>query len=219
MPPGTFPPRTTPGWSAPSTTTRPTVWTTAWMRRRGSSSTGRTGRATPTPTPGRTPAWAQLRTTSAPGQDYVEGWRYQDPGPDNPTAPAPAMTPAAAFAQACSTTTTTTTSGGRRWVIGWWKRIGRPDAEHRSDDALRRPNRRPRPRRDRGAARREHAHAVTTTTQSQRLGQDGSTDDLRRAPARRPVAPRSELDLTRRSRTSPTKLAEADTVRTRSEWW
>ena len=27
------------------------------------------------------------------GQDYVEGWRYQDPGPDNPTAPPPSVTP------------------------------------------------------------------------------------------------------------------------------
>ncbi len=46
------------------------------------------------------------------GTDYVEGWRYQDPGPDNPTAPPPSVTPAAAFAQACPSTTTTTTSGG-----------------------------------------------------------------------------------------------------------
>jgi hypothetical protein len=35
------------------------------------------------------------------GQTYVEGWRYQDPGPDNATAPKPAVTPSAAFAQAC----------------------------------------------------------------------------------------------------------------------
>jgi hypothetical protein len=35
------------------------------------------------------------------GQTYVEGWRFQDPGPDNATAPKPAVTPAAAFAQAC----------------------------------------------------------------------------------------------------------------------
>jgi hypothetical protein len=46
------------------------------------------------------------------GQDYVEGWRYQDPGPDNPTAPPPTVTPAAAFAQTCATTSTPTTSGG-----------------------------------------------------------------------------------------------------------
>jgi hypothetical protein len=45
------------------------------------------------------------------GQDYVEGWRYQDPGPDNPTAPPPTVTPTAAF-QACATTSTPTTSGG-----------------------------------------------------------------------------------------------------------
>ena len=54
------------------------------------------------------------------GQSYVEGWRYQDPGPDTPAAAKPSETPAAAFAQACqsapptTTTTTTTTPGGRR---------------------------------------------------------------------------------------------------------
>ena len=39
--------------------------------------------------------------TVSDGQTYVEGWRYQDPGPDNPSATKPAVTPAAAFAQAC----------------------------------------------------------------------------------------------------------------------
>ena len=53
------------------------------------------------------------------GQSYVEGWRYQDPGPDSPAAAKPSETPAAAFAQACqgapptTTTTTTATPGGR----------------------------------------------------------------------------------------------------------
>jgi hypothetical protein len=36
------------------------------------------------------------------GQTYVEGWRFQNPGPDNASAPKPSVTPAAAFAQACS---------------------------------------------------------------------------------------------------------------------
>jgi len=55
------------------------------------------------------------------GQTYVEGWRYQDPGPDSASAPPPSVKPAAAFAQACpgvtpvpkatnSTTPTTTTT-------------------------------------------------------------------------------------------------------------
>jgi hypothetical protein len=35
------------------------------------------------------------------GQTYVEGWRFQNPGPDNATAPKPAVTPSVAFAQAC----------------------------------------------------------------------------------------------------------------------
>lgn len=39
--------------------------------------------------------------TVGAGQTYVAGWRYQDPGADNPTATKPSVTPAAAFAQAC----------------------------------------------------------------------------------------------------------------------
>ena len=39
--------------------------------------------------------------TLSSGQTYVEGWRYQDPGPDNPTATKPSVSPSAAFAQAC----------------------------------------------------------------------------------------------------------------------
>lgn len=35
------------------------------------------------------------------GQTYVEGWRYQNPGPDNASAPKPSVTPSAAFAAAC----------------------------------------------------------------------------------------------------------------------
>jgi hypothetical protein len=64
--------------------------------------------------------------TVAAGQSYVEGWRYQDPGPDTPAAPKPSVSPAAAFATACpssspvpttsvtpttSAPTTTSTSG------------------------------------------------------------------------------------------------------------
>ncbi len=40
--------------------------------------------------------------TVTAGQSYVEGWRYQDPGPDNPNAAKPSVKPAVAFAQACS---------------------------------------------------------------------------------------------------------------------
>jgi hypothetical protein len=39
--------------------------------------------------------------TVSAGQTYVEGWRYQDPGPDNPSATKPSVSPGAAFAQAC----------------------------------------------------------------------------------------------------------------------
>ena len=39
--------------------------------------------------------------TVGAGQTYVEGWRYQDPGAASPAATKPAVSPAAAFAQAC----------------------------------------------------------------------------------------------------------------------
>lgn len=39
--------------------------------------------------------------TVSAGQTYVEGWRYQDPGADNPSATKPSVSPATAFAQAC----------------------------------------------------------------------------------------------------------------------
>jgi hypothetical protein len=40
--------------------------------------------------------------TVTAGQSYVEGWRYQDPGPDSPAAPKPSVSPATALAKACS---------------------------------------------------------------------------------------------------------------------
>jgi hypothetical protein len=40
--------------------------------------------------------------TVTAGQSYVEGWRYQDPGPDSPDATKPSVKPAKAFARACS---------------------------------------------------------------------------------------------------------------------
>jgi hypothetical protein len=39
--------------------------------------------------------------TVSNGQTYVEGWSYQDPGPDNQNATKPSVSPASAFAQAC----------------------------------------------------------------------------------------------------------------------
>jgi hypothetical protein len=46
------------------------------------------------------------------GQQYVEGWRYQDPGPDSPDAAQPSVKPAAAYAQACSGASSTPGGGG-----------------------------------------------------------------------------------------------------------
>lgn len=50
--------------------------------------------------------------TVGAGQTYVEGWRYQNPGPDNASAPKPAITPAAAFAAACPGVTPVSPAGG-----------------------------------------------------------------------------------------------------------
>jgi hypothetical protein len=51
--------------------------------------------------------------TVSAGQSYVEGWRYQNPGPDSPAAPKPSVSPATAFAQACqSSNPVPTTSVG-----------------------------------------------------------------------------------------------------------
>jgi hypothetical protein len=50
--------------------------------------------------------------TVSSGQTYVQGWRYQDPGPDSPSATKPSVTPAAAFAQACPGVSPVPTSGG-----------------------------------------------------------------------------------------------------------
>ena len=50
--------------------------------------------------------------TVSAAQTYVEGWRYQDPGPDGPSATKPSVSPAAAFAQACPGVTPVATSGG-----------------------------------------------------------------------------------------------------------
>ncbi len=59
--------------------------------------------------------------TVSAGQTYVEGWRYQDPGPDGPSATKPSVTPAAAFAQACPGVTPVS-SVGWRWRWGRWQR-------------------------------------------------------------------------------------------------
>lgn len=49
--------------------------------------------------------------TVSDGQTYVEGWRYQDPGPDSASAPQPSVSPAAAFAAACPGVTPVPRSG------------------------------------------------------------------------------------------------------------
>jgi hypothetical protein len=46
------------------------------------------------------------------GGTYVEGWRYQNPGPDSASAPAPSISPSAAFARACPGVTPEPTAPG-----------------------------------------------------------------------------------------------------------
>jgi hypothetical protein len=46
------------------------------------------------------------------GGTYVEGWHFQNPGPDNASAPPPSISPSAAFARACPGVTPQPTSPG-----------------------------------------------------------------------------------------------------------
>jgi hypothetical protein len=50
--------------------------------------------------------------TVAAGQTYVEGWRYQNPGPDSPSAAPPSVKPTAAFTGACASENSVPASGG-----------------------------------------------------------------------------------------------------------
>jgi hypothetical protein len=50
--------------------------------------------------------------TVSSGQTYVEGWRFQNPGPATASATKPSMTPTAAFAQACPGVVPVASSGG-----------------------------------------------------------------------------------------------------------
>ena len=56
------------------------------------------------------------------GQTYVEGWRYQDPGADNPTATKPSVTPATCVRGGLPRYHT----GTLRWLwrFRWWRQRG-----------------------------------------------------------------------------------------------
>ncbi len=140
------------------------------------------------------------------GQDYVEGWRYQDPGPDNPTAPPPTVTPAAAFAQQCATTSTPTTSGGGGGSSGGGSGWGAaPPATAPATAATTQPT----TAASSGVVPHTSGHGSAPTTSSK-----GSTGT---AP---PAAPSSTSTTTsgtavgarsqQETQTSPTKVAEAD---------
>jgi hypothetical protein len=139
------------------------------------------------------------------GEEYVEGWRYQDPGPDNPTAPPPRVTPAVAFARACTPTTTTTTSGGG----GGGSSGGRGDGSGGSASNTA-PTTQPTTAASSGGHPRRggHAHAVETTTTSK--------SSAGAAPPAASVSTSTSTSGTAgtashpTSQTSPTKLAASD---------
>jgi hypothetical protein len=141
------------------------------------------------------------------GQDYVEGWRYQNPGPDNPTAPPPAVSPAVAFAGCQSTSTTTTTSGGGAGSPGGG---GSTPSTTPTTASITQPTTAPSsgtvPTHPAGGA-----HAATTTSSPKALA--GSTSSSV------PGSTSSTTSTTAagtgahaKNGTSPTKLAEADTA-------
>ena len=138
------------------------------------------------------------------GQAYVEGWRYQDPGPDNPTAPPPSISPAAAFIDTCqSTTTTTTTSGGGGGSSGGGSGSGAPAPSTATTTA---PTAQP-------------ATASATGSVSPHAGNDGHAGTTTTSPKNSPSTSTSSSTTSStvlstvalpKARTSPTKLAAAD---------
>jgi hypothetical protein len=145
------------------------------------------------------------------GTDYVEGWRYQDPGADNPTAPAPAMTPAAAFAQAakaCLATTTTTTSGGSGGSSGGGGWAPGPSSAPTTAPTTQ-PTTQPTTAGSAGVVPHTSGQAITTTTNPKSFaGTAPSSVPASSSTTTSSIA--AGAGSHRESRTSPTTLAEAD---------
>ncbi len=142
------------------------------------------------------------------GQDYVEGWRYQDPGYDNPNAPPPTVTPAAAFAQACPATTTTTTSGGGGGSVGGSGGSGGSAPSTAPPPA---PTTQPTTAAASGTGPHSpgSAHAVTTTTSPKAAAgtaPPSSAANASTTTSSTTIGAGSSV----RAKPSPTKLAEAD---------
>ena len=112
--------------------------------------------------------------TVGSGQEYVEGWRYQDPGPDNPTAPPPQHDPGGGVRRGVHRNDDNHDERWRRWrLVRRRGRIGRNGSDHRAHHA---------PNQPRGLARWSCAtardgpmHVATTTTPSEVLGSRRST--------------------------------------------
>lgn len=141
------------------------------------------------------------------GQDYVEGWRYQDPGPDNPTAPPPSVAPAVAFAQACSVTTTTTTNGGNGGGSGGGRRS-------RGSAPTTAPTTQPTTGASSGTTRhggKTGAQAVASTTTSKPSG-SSAPPSSQASTSTTTSSTAAGAGSHSKSATSPTKLAAADTA-------
>jgi hypothetical protein len=143
------------------------------------------------------------------GQAYVEGWRFQDPGPDNPTAPPPRISPAAAFLDTCqSTTTTTTTSAGGGGSSGGGSGSGGPTPSTAPTTA---PTTQPATAPAAGTVSPRagnSGHAATTTTSAKgSSGNSPSTSEISST-----TTSNTALSTTPKTRTSPSKLAAADTA-------
>jgi hypothetical protein len=145
------------------------------------------------------------------GQAYVEGWRYQDPGPDNPTAPPPRISPAAAFSDTCqSTTTTTTTSGGGGGSSGGGSGSGTTVPSSAPTAA---PTTQPVTAPAAGTVS-PHAgnsgHAGTTTTNPK--GSSGNSPSTSEASSTTTSSTARSTVTLPKTGTSPSKLAAADTA-------
>jgi hypothetical protein len=142
------------------------------------------------------------------GQDYVEGWRYQDPGFDNPNAEKPTVTPASAFAQTCPATTTPTTSGGGGGSPGGGGGSGAPTPSTAPTTA---PTTQPTTAAASGTVphNSESPRAATTTTRARGLaGTAPPTAQASTSTTTSSAAVGSGSH--QKTPTSPTKLAEAN---------
>ena len=113
----------------------------ASVRRRGSSSTGRTGRGTPTRTPGPTPTSGRPRTTLRPGRTTSKAGATRTLVPTTQPRRRPSVTPAAAFARPGDHDDNIDhDQRGGGGSTGWWWRWRTPVAAQPRAPSVRRPH-------------------------------------------------------------------------------